>query len=194
MKYLDGNIYHIYNRGANKAKLFWCKRHFEFCRDLLTKNAEKHGVSLLAFCLMPNHYHLLMRQEHETSLSDFLKATFIAYTLFVNAREGHSGTLFQGRAQSRHIESDDYVIMVTRYIHLNPVLAHLVHKPEEWEYSDCKDWIASDPYIVQDPKQKKNYEFQRLYFSSGLEYKHFINENLNNQKFQQCSELYEGDF
>jgi putative transposase len=192
MKYIDENLYHIYNRGAHKAELFWCKRHFEFCRNLLIKNAEKHGMSLLAYCLMPNHYHLLMRQEQNTSLSDFLKATFVSYTQFVNTREGHSGTLFQGRAQSRCIDSDDYVTIVTRYIHLNPVLAHLVHQPEEWEYSDCKEWIASDPYVGQNPTQRKKYEFRRQYFSSGLEYRRFIAKHLDNQEFQRCIELYEG--
>jgi len=193
MKYADENLYHIYNRGAHKAKLFWCKRHFEFCRDLLIRNAEKHGVSLFAYCLMPNHYHLLMRQEHGTSLSGFLKATFIVYTQFVNTREGHSGTVFQGRAQSRHIDSDDYVIIATRYIHLNPVLSHLVHKPEEWEYSDCKEWFASNPSLEQNPIRKKKFEFRQQYFSSGLEYQHFIAEHLNNREFQQCIELFEGD-
>jgi putative transposase len=87
MKYQDGNVYHIYDRGANKSDLFWCAKYYEFCIGLMKKNAEKLGVSLLAFCLMPNHYHLLMRQEKGTSFSKFLKDTFIAYTLFVNTRK-----------------------------------------------------------------------------------------------------------
>ena len=192
MKYENEYLYHIYNRGAHKAKLFWCKRHFEFCRDLLIKNAEKHRVSLLAYCLMPNHYHLLMRQEQETSISKFLQATFIAYTQFVNTREGHNGTLFQGRAQSRRIDSDDYAISAARYIHLNPVLAHIVQQPEEWEYSDCKEWFASDSSTEQNPIQRKKFDFRQQYFSSGLEYQHFMAEHLDNQEFQRCIELYEG--
>jgi Transposase and inactivated derivatives len=142
---------------------------------------------------MPNHYHLLMRQEQKTSLSKFLQATFIAYTQFVNTREGHSGTLFQGRAQSHQIDSDEYAIIATRYIPLNPVLAHLVHQPEEWEYSDCKEWIASDPCAGQNPMQRKKFEFRQHYFSSGIEYQRFIAEHFDNQEFQRCIELYEGD-
>ncbi len=193
MKYEDGNLYHIYNRGAHKAELFWCKRHYEYCIDLLIRNTEKYNASLLAYCLMPNHYHLLMRQEKGASLSKFLKDTFIAYTLFVNTREGHSGTLFQGRAQSRHIDSDDYLTIAIQYIHMNPVLAGLVSYPEEWEYSDYKEWIASNSWTAQNPAQRKKYEFREYYFSSGSEYQNIIAKHLDNQELQQCIELYEGD-
>jgi hypothetical protein len=76
---------------------------------------------------------------------------------------------------------------------LNPVLAHIVHQPEEWEYSDCKEWFASDLYAGQNPIQRKKYEFRQHYFFSGIEYQHFTAEHLDNQEFQRCIELYEGD-
>lgn len=122
-KYIDNQFYHVYNRGAHRFPIFRKPLHYRKCIESLQKYASQYQVSLLAYCLMPNHYHLLVRQELGGTVSRFLQTTFNAYVQYFNAMEGHSGTLLQGPARSRSIETDEYLMQVVRYIHCNPVWA-----------------------------------------------------------------------
>jgi hypothetical protein len=90
---------------------------------------------------MPNHYHLVLRQEAGGSISRFLQTTFNAFVQFYNVSEKHSGTLFQGSAKSNRIRSDEHLLRVVRYVHLNPVGAKMVRRAAKWEFSDCSMWV-----------------------------------------------------
>ncbi len=142
MKYEDDKYYHVYNRGANKQDIFRERGEYELCLGLFGKYRSQYRVSIMAYCLMPNHYHLLLRQNEGGSISRFIQTVFNAYTQAINLSTGHSGTLFQGRAKGLEITSDEYAVRLARYIHFNPVAAGLVLKPEAWEYSDYRDWCG----------------------------------------------------
>ena len=170
MKYLDNEIYHVFNRGAHKSKLFFNEGNYEYCIQLLTKYISKHSVDLLAYCLMSNHYHLLLRQRDGGSISRYIQTIFNAYSQAVNIQQGWSGTLFQGRAKSTHIDNDESLIAVVCYIHLNPVVAGLVSLPEEWKFSDYCNW-------VNDPENDTRARF----FADGSEYRNYVAEFISDR-------------
>jgi putative transposase len=189
MTYVDNAYYHVYNRGAHKAKLFLNDAHYLFCQKKLTLYADKYKIGLLAYCLMPNHYHLLVQQNENGSVSRFLQTVFNSFTQFINAREGHSGTLFQGRAQSRQINSDEYLLVALRYIHLNPVHSGLAINPEEWKFSDYSEWISDEPIFHFGVIEKTRMDFRNRYFVSGTEYQKFIMKSMSEAQMQYWNEI-----
>lgn len=118
--------------------------------DPLGNGLFKQYLQLLAYCLMPNHFHLLIRlinpdgqlksstgsSRKFTPISEFIKRLLITYAHKFNYRNKHQGTLFQGRTKIKHVDTDEYVVQVARYIHLNASSAGLVKQPELWPYSD----------------------------------------------------------
>ena len=142
-KYEDGQIYHLYNHGAHRYQIFRKAAHYRRCLKLLTHYATKYRVTVLAYCLMPNHYHILAKQEEGGSISRFLQTTFNAYVQYFNLLERHSGTLFQGAAKFRLIDTDDYLVRIICYIHSNPVWGSLVTNAGMWEYSDYLTWTST---------------------------------------------------
>ena len=171
MKYQDGEYYHIFNRGAHKLEIFYTDEHYERCLQLLRKYSPRYRTTIIAYCFMPNHFHLICRQEPGGSISSFIQTTFNAYSQAVNKQRRHSGTLFQGRAKAKCIRSDSYAVQVIRYIHLNPTAAGLVEKPEEWRFSDYRDWIFRPSEGVT---PSEGLHLRNSYFQNGDRYREFV--------------------
>jgi putative transposase len=144
MKYLDGNYYHVFNRGSRKGNIFFSEENYSYLLRLIKANAKKYSTSIVAYCLMPNHYHLLLFQQEGGSISKTLQTTINSYVQAVNKKYDFSGSLFEDRAKSILVETDRYVVHLARYIHLNPVRAKLVVKPDEWMYSDYSRWVGTN--------------------------------------------------
>ena len=170
MGYLPEHYYHVYNRGARKQKIFFETNNYHHLINLFVKYHLKYQVTIASYCLMSNHYHLVLKQSDSGSIGAFLKTTFNAYTQSVNARFGLGGTLFQGQAKVKHIDTDSYCLEVIRYIHLNPVTAKLVSKPEEWEFSNYQEWIGLRDGILIDSA------LETAYFRSKRDYALFVSE------------------
>lgn len=129
-----GAFYHVMNRGAGRRNIFHNSSHFELFYDLLGQAYEQFKIEIHAFCLMSNHYHLLIR----TPLPNLSKAIgFIngLYTQKYNKTEKTDGPLFRGRFKAILVEADNYLLVLSRYIHLNPVKANLVQNPEDYRWS-----------------------------------------------------------
>ncbi|MEO1431570.1 MAG: transposase [Cyanobacteria bacterium J06633_8] len=136
----SNHYYHIYNRGNNRQKIFFERDNYLY---FLTKRREhlvEKGVEIIAYCLMPNHYHLLVYLNDE-NVSEFMQKLALSYTKAINKRYKRVGSLFQGRFQSVLVDTDKYLIHLSRYIHLNPQKSYLVRKPENWEYSSYPEYI-----------------------------------------------------
>jgi len=148
-KYADEHTYHVFNRGAHRSAIFRKPAHYRRCMELLGKYSTQYHVGIVAYCLMPNHYHILARQELGGSISRFLQTTFNSYVQYFNTLERHGGTLFQGPAKSKLIVSDAHLIRSLAYIHTNPVRASLVRNVRDWEYSDYTSWTGdSDAHFA----------------------------------------------
>ena len=176
MKYIDKQYYHIFNRGAHKGKIFFSDENYYYCLRLVKKYTEIYKLEILAYCLMPNHYHFILQQKQSGSISRFLQTTFNAYSQAINKAIKHSGTLFQGRAKGILTDTDEHLIHLVRYIHLNPVVARLVSKPEEWEFSDYNEWIGESNFKYSGEKLRQNY------FKEAKEYKLFVDEYRHKQE------------
>jgi len=137
-----GEYFHIYNRGVNRNHIFLEERNYEyFVRRMKTYlNPEK--MALIVYCLMPNHFHLIVRQDEPYALSNFMKGVCDGYAKAINKRFKRSGHLFQGKYKIKHIDDPSYLLHLSRYIHLNPVAARLTQCPEGWKYSSYQEYCG----------------------------------------------------
>ncbi len=135
-----GNYYHVYNRGNNRQLIFFERDNYIYFLRQLRHHLINRGVDIIAYCLMPNHYHLLvyLKTEH---FSKLMQAFSLSYAKAINKRYKKVGSLFQGRFQAIYVDKDEYLLNLTRYIHLNPVEANLVEKAEDWEFSSYQEYV-----------------------------------------------------
>ncbi len=168
--FTQGQYYHIYNRGAGKGKIFFNDGNYQYLLRLAKEYCQKHGATVIAYCLMPNHYHFLLRQETDEPLSKFMGVLFNGYVQALNLQQGRTGTLFEGRFKHRCVDKWEYLVTLCRYIHLNPVKAKLVARPEDWAYSNYGEWIGLRDTALVDKV------FVQDYFPSVDEYMMFVND------------------
>ncbi len=160
--------YHVYNRGANRQPIFISEENYHFLLRRVKEFLPLYPVRIVAYSLMPTHYHFLFRVDKEGSLSPFLQRLFNSYSQAFNRQQNRTGTLFEGRAKSILVDESNYVYALVRYIHLNPVVARMVSNPEDWCFSNYLEWIDSRDNGLFDP------HFRELFFSSPDEYKEFV--------------------
>ncbi|MCK5146503.1 transposase [bacterium] len=141
---LPNQYYHVYNRVSGNNILFPVKKNYLNCCQLLTKYAAQGKIGIVAFCLMPTHYHLLLIQRGNASISKYISNVFNCYVQAFNKQTGRKGPLFLSRFKNKSIDKQEYLLYLCRYIHLNPVKAGLVHHPAEWPYSDYKEWVGQN--------------------------------------------------
>ena len=166
--FFPGGYFHIYNRGVNRNQIFFSEEDYCYCLSLLKKYAETYYITIIAYCLMPNHFHFILRQNSDKSISQFIGVVFNAYVQSVNKKYNRIGTLFEGRFKNTHIDNENYILQLCRYLHLNPVKARIVNAPEEWPYSDYNDWIAKRSLIQFD------FNFISSYFKDPNDYRKYV--------------------
>jgi putative transposase len=140
---LAGGIYHVYNRGTLQMPIFNDNRDYLRFLTKLFEYKQKYAVIVSAYCLMPNHFHLLLKEpmgrlnENISNISMMMKVLLNAYGKYYCAKYKHSGNVFQGRFKSKRINSDGYYLQVLDYILENPVRKKLVKKREHWPFAGC---------------------------------------------------------
>lgn len=117
----DNIYYHVYNRGHRKQQIFMQNKDYERFLNKVKEYKDKFKITLIAFCLMPNHFHFLLKQNASGSISSFLSNLCNSHSRFYNTKYETIGSLFQGRFKAKRVEKDEYLIHLSRYIHLNPV-------------------------------------------------------------------------
>lgn len=152
--YLPDTYYHIYNRGVNKRSIFKTAEDYATFLNLLKRYLDDkpvldnkgreyewlhNKIELLAFCLMPNHFHLLIYQQDPDAMTRLIRGVGISYTGYFNKKYKRLGPLFQDRFKASIITRDDYLQHISRYIHLNP------YNYQTWEFSSL-------PYYKGDKK------------------------------------------
>jgi REP element-mobilizing transposase RayT len=150
--FFAGGVYHVYNRGVQRGLIFQETENYHFLLRLIGKEASGCGVGIIAYCLMPNHYHFLLRQKTDTSISIFIQRIFNAYTKAFNKRFSRTGTLFETPFKSIHVDSDAYLLHLCSYIHRNPIdsMPPLVSSIDEWPYSNYPEWVGKRNGVLFD--------------------------------------------
>ena len=166
------NYYHVYNRGASRKSIFRQEENYRYALRLLKKYARQCKVAVIAYCLLPNHYHFLLRQDGSDPAGRVPQYLFNAYTKAYNKRYEHTGTLFEGRFKAVHVDNEPYLIHVCRYIHANPVKHGLVLSPSDWPYSNYHEWTSARPGSLID------HDFVQTYFPNPQEYATFVRHYL----------------
>ncbi len=115
-----GAYYHVMNRGNSRQDIFFEDEDKRIFLSALTDSCDLHGVRLIAYVLMPNHFHLIVQTE-KPNLSEFMRHFLVTYTVRINRKWGRTGHVFQGRYKSLIIDEESYLLPLTRYIHLNPI-------------------------------------------------------------------------
>lgn len=166
-QYLEGGVYHIYNRGINKADIFFGDNDYKvflyFLKTYLLEidlNNEKEidyayqkrnfsdSVELWAYCLMPNHFHFLIKQRTAKDISEFMRCLMTSYVLFINKKYDRQGPLFQGRYKAILVDEDRYLLHLSRYIHANPLDLKIDEKfltlntLEKYSYSSYGEYVG----------------------------------------------------
>lgn len=201
--FTNGEIYHVFNRGVEKRNIFneendYCrcietmkyyqkvgpKIRFSDFKKLSKKNKEitleiykqhENTVEILAYCLMPNHFHFLLRQIRDGGISRFISDISNSHSKYINTKYDRVGPLFQGPFKEVHIESEEQLMHVSRYIHLNPVSSRLIETNELKYYL----WSSYPEYLnlTNDSICEKNIILNL--FKSVKAYEEFVLDNVD---------------
>lgn len=140
--FVAGHYYHLYNRGARRLSIFREEANYLFVLRKMKKYIGELDLTVIAYCLMPNHYHFLVRQEGEVRAGKLPQRVFNSYSKAYNKRYDNSGTLFQGPYEARVVDNGRYLRHLCRYIHANPVKDGLVQYVAQWPYSNYLEWVG----------------------------------------------------
>jgi putative transposase len=173
-----GAFYHVMNRGAGRKQIFHDEKYCDMFLQLLEEINENFGVKVHAYCLMGNHYHLLL----ETPLGNLSRAMRHlngVYTQRRNRLLKRDGPLFRGRFKAILVDAENYLLHVSRYIHLNPVEANLVKKPEAYPWSSFRhycsrenrlSWLTTDEVLSRFTSKNKRDAYS-AFISEGMDEK-----------------------
>lgn len=170
--FAPGRIYHVYNRGIDKRPIFGRSENYLYLLRKVKQLQTELPITVLAYCLMPNHYHFVLRQEGQVPISTFIQRLFQSYTQAFNKQQERRGPLFEGRFQHVHVDRDEYVVHLCRYVHRNPVEACLVRHPAKWPYSNYLEWIEARSGTLVDR------DFVRHYFATSEAYRAFVHDDI----------------
>ena len=195
--FLPNQYYHFYNRGNNRQTVFFeAENYIYFLKGV--KQYLLGTVEVIAYCLMPTHYHLLVRvvAKHQTSevfktsevldssevlrtseiLSNAMMRLGVSYTKAINKRFERTGALFQGQFQGKPVTTYSHLLTLCAYIHANPVKDGLAASPEMWDFSNYLEWLGLRNGTLV------NREFIAENFGTGEEYKKFVADYLRNRQ------------
>jgi len=171
VEFTNDQYYHVYNRGVEKRKIFLddsdylrflkSLNYFNqeepifslFWNDVKQKNLgvgslkslkskSRKLVDIVAYCLNPNHFHLLLKQKIDGGISEFMKRLGIGYTSYFNHKYQRTGVLFQGRTKSIHVNSNEYLLYLSAYINENNFIHGYSKNSQAWKYSSYLDYVG----------------------------------------------------
>jgi putative transposase len=165
---LPGIPHHVTQRGSRRQPTFFSDTDYTRYLALLRHWCAKSGTTVWAWCLMPNHVHLILVPAREDGLSAALAPAHRRYTWEVNQREGWRGHLWQGRFASFPLD-EAHLHACLRYVELNPVRARLVERPEQWRWSSARGHLGLAPDLLVDPDPaRERVEDWHGFLSAGL--------------------------
>lgn len=164
MPFVNGQFYHVFNRGVAKMPIFL--NAFDYKRFIKTTlyyqiegpkpkfsrfsptsiplNRKNKIIEIVCYCLMPNHFHFLLKQMKDGGITEFTSKLSNSYTRYYNVKNKRVGPLFQGEFKSVYIENNEQLLHVSRYIHLNPLVGYLVKNLEQYRWFSYPEYIDTN--------------------------------------------------
>lgn len=215
--FANQEYYHVFNRGISRQPICLNKKDYERIiltfsfyrfaqppiklsrllqlpanqRQDFLKKIKKEGkklVEIISFVIMPNHFHLLLRQNMDRGISIFLSNSINSYTRYFNTKYKREGNLFQGVFKAVHIETEEQLIHLSRYIHINPVVSFVVKREKllDYPWSSLSDYLKTEPTMLdldpvmvhfKSPKDYQSFVFDQIDYARKLEeVKHLLIE------------------
>lgn len=205
---VNGEFYHVFNRGVARAPTFISRAEYKQAmltlsyyryaeppvslarfkeisqeeRQQLLASLQKADklVEIVAFVLMPNHFHFLLKQNQDKGISKFASQFTNSYTRYFNTLNERVGPLFQGVFKSVHVETDEQLVHLSRYIHINPVVSNVIKEDDllSYPWSSFSDYvgnvspqISTVPVLVhfKNPQEYKKFVFDQIDYGKELE-------------------------
>src|SRR3989344_6204884 len=195
------NIYHIFNRGVNKQNIFSSESDYDYflrsATHYLIKSSkfsyekfksskpsgandpgslglnDKPKVKIIAYVLMPNHFHFLMKQIADTGITSYMQQLSNSYSHYFNTKHERVGPLFQSRFKNVLIETDDQLTHLSRYIHLNPLVSGVTNKLSEYPWSSYVTYLQKSKSEIVDPAPILEH------FTSPEAYEEFVSNQIS---------------
>ncbi len=190
--------YTVFNREEDFGRILEVFRYYQvekpprkFCDTLRMVKTEKLGlkehvlkitdqkprlVQIIAYCVMPTHLHFILKQLRDGGIETYMRKILNSYARYFNALHQRKGPLWEGRFQNVRVETDEQMAHLTRYIHLNPVTAHLIESPENWPVSSYSE------YLEEMPCEKCLCEFKGLINMKPEAYRKFVENQISYQR------------
>lgn len=192
---VNGEIYHLFNRGSDRRDIFLQSKDYvrfkhttyyyqflgpkprfsnlaKYKLSSFNPKPENKLVEILCYCFMPNHFHFLVRQIKENGVSVFMSQLCNSYTKYFNTKYKRVGPLLQGSFKGVRVESDEQFIHLSRYIHLNPIVALLAKKLEQYPWSSFHEYMQPGGGLCLTTDVQS-------YFSSKAQYRQFLEDQID---------------
>lgn len=189
-KLVTGETYHVLNRSVQDIPIFKGQReidifleatkfylqtspptkysHYRTSRDRFPIRLDQNLVTIINFCVMPNHFHFTLRQEEDNGIRHFIQRLSNSFAHYFNTKYNNRGPVFEGNFKAIRVETDEQLLHLSRYIHLNPVTAYIVEKPEDYFFSSYRIYIEKEKSEITNPSLVLNQ------FSSPNDYRNFV--------------------
>ena len=135
----DDYVYHVLNRGNGRGEVFHGSRDYEAFLEIVKEAKDRYAVRMLAYCLMPNHFHMALVPERGEHLSKWMQWVMTSHVRKYHRHYGSSGHVWQGRYKSFLVQDDSHLLTVLRYIEGNPVRARIVDSAKAWRWSSHRE-------------------------------------------------------
>ena len=186
--FVNGEYYHIFNRGVGQVPIFLNQidykrflkttfyyqiegpkpRFSNFAPTTIDLDKSKKIVEIISYCAMPNHFHFLLRQEHDGGIVEFVRKLCNSYAKYFNVKNQRVGSLFQGEFKAVHVGTDEQLIHLSRYIHLNPLVGFVTDELESYK------WFSYREFLGLEDSELCLKTVILAHFKSAEEYKEFV--------------------
>jgi putative transposase len=197
---VSNEIYHIFNKSIAEFKIFNNREEFLRMKEVISYYQWKDNkrrfsvwkikkeelkedslgkdkyVKIISYCIMPTHIHLILKQLIDKGISIFMSQISNSYARYFNTKHKRKGSLWESEFKNKLVTNDEQLLHLTRYIHLNPVSAFLVEKPEDWEFSSYKEFLRE----VDD--KEKICDFEDIIDFDPFFYKKFVEDRISYQR------------
>ena len=181
--FIKGEYFHIYNRSNDPLLLFREDNDYIWFLNKFKEKIKIYPATVFSYCLMPNHFHFLIRQDSMKPIYRIFNDSLSSYVRHYNSKYRRKGSLMEGHLQHINVKQDKYMVYLCQYIHFNPKKAGIIESLEDWKFSNYLEWVGNRK------EELFNNELLQIYFETPASYKAQIKEHENYVKEHQFSKL-----